>query len=38
MVRLGKKVKGSAKLKPSQEEADLAARLEREALMELRKK
>ena len=38
MVRLGKKVKGSAKLKPSQEEAELAARLEREQLMELRKK
>jgi dynein regulatory complex subunit 2 len=38
MVRLGKKVKGSAKLKQSGEEAELAARLEREQLMELRKK
>ena len=34
MVRLGKKVKGSAKLKQSGEEAELAARLEREQLME----
>ena len=38
MVRLGKKVKGSAKLKPSGEEAELAARLEREQMMELRRK